>query len=213
MKENDSWKRIDTKKEVEEAIMSNNSARFHLTDDTPMMQPDAVDKIGYLADNATAHIVMEGNFTSDDNFDETTNHFLQFISQREKLPSIPACITSGEFSSYWNSARERTASSMSGRHFGHYKAAAKRTSLCNVHATFASEASQYGIFIKRWTKGLTVMLEKIENVIKVDKLRAILLMEADFNFINKLVFGHEIVQQCERFSRFPEELYLSLIHI
>ena len=207
VKENDSWKRIDTKEEVEEAIMSNNSARFHLTGDTPMMQPDTVEKIGYLADNATAHIVMEGNFTSDDNFDETTNHFLQFISQREKLPSIPACITSGEFGSYWSSARERTASSMSGRHFGHYKAAAKRTSLCNVHATFASEASQHGIFIKRWTKGLTVMLEKIENVIRVDKLRAILLMEADFNFINKLVFGHKMVQQCERFLRFPEELY------
>ena len=74
---------------------------------------------------------------------------------------------------------------MSGRHFDHYKAAVKRNTLCKVHAVFASEASQHGIFIKRWTKGLSVMLEKIENVIRVDKLRTILLMEVDFNFINK----------------------------
>ena len=207
VKENDAWKQIDSKEEVEEAIMSNNSARFHLTGDTPLMQPDAVGKIGYLAEASTAHSVMEGKFRSDDKLDDTTNHFLQFVSRREALPSIPAQITPDEFASYWNAAREKTASSMSGRHFGHYKAAAKCDTLCKVHASFTSEASLHGIFIKRWTKGLTVMLEKIENVIRVDKLRAILLMEADFNFINKLIFGHKMVQQCESFSRFPEELY------
>jgi hypothetical protein len=33
------------------------------------------------------------------------------------------------------------------------------------------------------------MLEKKKGVILVDKLRAILLMEADFNYANKTVFG------------------------
>ena len=51
------------------------------------------------------------------------------------------------------------------------------------------------------------MLEKIENVIRVDKLRAILLMEADFNYINKLIFGHRMVKNCETNKRFPDELY------
>ena len=149
------------------------------------MQQEAVNKIGYLAEAFTARSVVDGTFVRDDTLDESTNRFLQFVSQREKLPSITAKISTGEFGAYWKSAKEKTASSMSGRHFGHYKAAAKRTSLCKVHAAFASDASQHGIFIKRWTKGLTVMLEKIENVTRVDKLRAILLMEADFNFILK----------------------------
>ena len=48
VKENDNWKQIDTKNEVEEASMSNNSARFHLTSDTPLMQPDAVKKLDIL---------------------------------------------------------------------------------------------------------------------------------------------------------------------
>jgi hypothetical protein len=40
----------------------------------------------------------------------------------------------------------------------------------------------------RWQSGLSVMLEKQRGVYRVDKLRAILLMEADFNFYNGLMF-------------------------
>jgi hypothetical protein len=40
-----------------------------------------------------------------------------------------------------------------------------------------------GTPFERWQSGLSVMLEKKKGVIQVDKLRAILLMEADFNFL------------------------------
>jgi hypothetical protein len=42
------------------------------------------------------------------------------------------------------------------------------------------------------------MLEKKQGAILVSKLRAVLLMEADFNFANKTIFG------C-RMMHFPEE--------
>ena len=51
------------------------------------------------------------------------------------------------------------------------------------------------------------MLERIKGVMKVDKLRAILLMKADFNFINKLMFESRLIKQCTKFKRFPKELY------
>lgn len=38
------------------------------------------------------------------------------------------------------------------------------------------------------------MLEKVAGVALVNKLRAILLMEADFNFHNKLIFGKWILK-------------------
>ena len=55
--------------------------------------------------------------------------------------------------------------------------------------------------------GLTVMLEKIEGMTRVDKLRAILLMEADFNFLLKLIFGSRMMKQVESLDRVPDELY------
>ena len=51
------------------------------------------------------------------------------------------------------------------------------------------------------------MLEKIEGNIRVDKLRAILLMEADFNQVNKLMFGHRMITQSEAHNRIPDEAY------
>ncbi len=41
-----------------------------------------------------------------------------------------------------------------------------------------------------WGHGLQVLLEKIAGVALVTKLRAILLMEGDFNYMNKWIFGH-----------------------
>lgn len=53
------------------------------------------------------------------------------------------------------------------------------------------------------------MLEKIFGITKVDKRRAILLMEADFNGLNKLISGHILVRQCKESRYFPDELYSS----
>ncbi len=46
-----------------------------------------------------------------------------------------------------------------------------------------------------WGHGLQVMLEKVAGVALVNKLRAILLMEGDFNYINKWIFGHEAINK------------------
>ncbi len=46
-----------------------------------------------------------------------------------------------------------------------------------------------------WSNGLQVLLEKVLGLSLVDKLRAILLMEGNFNFFNKWIFGHEAVNR------------------
>ena len=46
---------------------------------------------------------------------------------------------------------------------------------------------------KRWSRGLTVMLEKIVGLALVNNLRAILLMEANFNMHNKIIFGKRML--------------------
>jgi hypothetical protein len=49
----------------------------------------------------------------------------------------------------------------------------------------------------RWTQSLIVMLEKNPSVIIVHKLRAIILLEADFNFANKLILGMQMMNNAE----------------
>ena len=51
------------------------------------------------------------------------------------------------------------------------------------------------------------MLEKIAGVAYITKLRAILLLEADFNFHNKLIFGSRMLDLARQHDLVPEEIY------
>ena len=84
--------------------------------------------------------------------------------------------------------------SKNGRHFGHYAAAAHSDALSEVHARHLALITKAGAAPNRWSKGLSVMLEKIAGVAVVTKLRAILLMEADFNCHNRIIFGDRMMK-------------------
>jgi hypothetical protein len=66
-----------------------------------------------------------------------------------------------------------------------------------MHSVFIDTAVNSGYSPKQWQTGLTVMPEKKQGVILVGKLWAILLMEADFNFANKTIFGHRMMHFAE----------------
>ena len=55
--------------------------------------------------------------------------------------------------------------------------------------------------------GLSVMLEKMFGCTLVSKLRAILLMEADFNFTKKMVYGVRMMNNVREHRMMPEEIY------
>ena len=96
--------------------------------------------------------------------------------------------------------------SVSGIHFGHYIGACDSEMLSNLHATFLDLVISTGSIVTRWVKGLSVMLEKIKGNIQVEKLRTILLMEADYNFLNKLLIGIRLMRRLEGENRFPADL-------
>jgi len=54
-----------------------------------------------------------------------------------------------------------------------------------INAKLADIPLQTGFSPACWKKGLNVMLEKVAGNINVEKLRIILLFEADFNYNNK----------------------------
>jgi hypothetical protein len=98
-------------------------------------------------------------------------------------------ITKQDFQAYLKKSKERTSSSLSGLHFGHYKATMYKVTLSKMHAVFMDITLNLGYSPTCWQQGLMVVMEKNKGVIIVDKLRAILLIEADFNFGNKTIFG------------------------
>ena len=49
LQEDNIWTKIDSQHDVEQAIMANNSKRFHLASSTPLMQPEATQHIGHAS--------------------------------------------------------------------------------------------------------------------------------------------------------------------
>jgi len=58
-----------------------------------------------------------------------------------------------------------------------------------INATLTEIPLRTGFLYDRWKKGLNVMIEKSAGDFTVEKLRIILLFEADFNANNKWLGG------------------------
>ena len=84
--------------------------------------------------------------------------------------------------------KESTSSSPSGRHIGHYKAILGNDDLVDFHCGMLELPLQFGFSPKRWEKTCTLMIEKNKDIgPRIDKLRVIHLLEADYNFVLKLI--------------------------
>ncbi len=97
--------------------------------------------------------------------------------------------------------------SQSSLDFGHYIAGTDCDYISQFYALPVLLALKKGIALERWSKGLSVMLEKMFGVRLVSKLRAILLMEADFNAMNKEVYGVRMLDNARQYKLIPEEIF------
>jgi hypothetical protein len=101
---------------------------------------------------------------------------------------------------------ENTSSSVSTLHFRYYISGADNNHISNFHALKTS-LTVHGILPQHWSRGLCVMLEKQAGVKPINKLRATLLMEADFNAANKIIYGKCILDNVRRHQLMPEEIF------
>ena len=108
----------------------------------------------------------------------------------QSIPTPP--ITIKEFERTIVDTPERTSSSPSGRHLGHYKAALQSPNLLHLLCQLTSLPFQFGFTPPRWTTSIDTMLEKSPGNPHITKLRIIQLIEADFNIGLKIVWARRL---------------------
>jgi hypothetical protein len=116
-------------------------------------------------------------------------------------------VTTEDYQFFWSTADEFIQSSYSNIHFGHYKAIARDRYLSALQAAKLSLAARTGIPMDRWGSALTVLLEKEFGNIYLDKMRAICLMEVDFNWLMKLAFAKRMMDQAYDAGIIPVEQF------
>jgi hypothetical protein len=129
--------------------------------------------------------VLDGTYTFPPDTDKWSRKILEEAHHTYALladKKIPSTITTSNFQEYWQKANEKISSSFSRLHFGHYKAASFSPCNSSLHTAKLTACSRMGVPLKRWTIGLTVLLEKTRGNKFINKMRAICLFEANFNY-------------------------------
>ena len=134
---------------------------------------------------------------------------VSIILQGQRIPNDRYHDFVQQLSTILEKSKEKTASSVSGIHFGHYKSVTNITILCNLHEGLLHLVFNFGAPLQRWSKGMSCMLEKKEVSIRVNKLRSILLIEDDFNFGTKILFGKQLMDRMEIVKTIPPEQFCS----
>ena len=88
-------------------------------------------------------------------------------------------------------AKEGKSSSLSGRHYGIYKALLPNDLFTGLVVRLINLGVENGFILRRWQKALQVMLCKTPGVYKIKKLRVIQLIEADLNMYLFFVLSGE----------------------
>ena len=138
-----------------------------------------------MGDPKIAQQKSEGKFVVPYKVDNTTALILEEIGKtRVQLTNrnITVNISPEVFLYLWKRVREGTASSYLGIHYSHCKAAVYSVNLSSFLVEKINLVLHTGCSPERWSYGIVVMIGKIDRIASVNKLRTILLMEADFNY-------------------------------
>jgi ribonuclease HI len=195
------WCSITDPKLIAKFICATNTRQYNQAESTPFGSGYLKECIGLEASSLHAHEILQGTFIPDPSI-TTLPETKDIITQLgQPLLSTPApfknTISAAEFTATYKVVSEKTTSSPSGRHVGHYKAAARDPILSDLHSGMMSIPFQAGFSPKRWRQVTDIMLEKIPGEPKIHKLRIIALFESDYNQANRILFARQLGHHME----------------
>ncbi len=200
-----------TKDTVEDAIFCEvHDKQYTQAKEAPICSGKLFGNFGYVANTLASKAILDGTYQLPPNSDQATVELFDKIEAIRRI--VPKDLASPvifpkQWKRYWAVVNKETSLSELGLHFGHYIIGCKSEIVAHYHAAQVSVVLANAIQLERWSCGLSVMLEKTLRVMLVSKLRAILLMDADFNESNKILYGVRMMQNAREHRLMPEEIY------
>jgi hypothetical protein len=196
------------KEQIESALLQETSQRFNQAAPTPFMQTPLAHLAGPTGNTQYVEDILSGTAVIPEDIDEYAHRLILHLRYPQNYDGITtvAELDVEMHKRGWQRARERTSAGPSRLHFGHFKAMATDEILAELSALMAFFPYKTGYSPERWRHGIQVMLMKQIGNINIDKLRAILLFEADFNFNNKML-GRQMMLRAEENNWIAPEQY------
>ena len=170
---------------MENYIMTENERKFHQTEGwSPLLQGQLAQDIGLLGDGPKVEEILKGQYKIPPGTPPVVQRWLDTLKCDPSQHKWSQA-TLQDYKTGWNKVKERTSSGA--LHFGHFKAGVNTYTIGRVHYLMSMIPMQYGFSPQRWLQGTDVMILKQPDNFLLDKLRTIVLYEADFNHENKRI--------------------------
>jgi len=196
--------------EVEKILSKALCSQFMQAHGSPFLQPPLAPLVGPFGTGPAVQEILQGTFVCPPGVNDTTKQFidaLQFPSFQAWQAHVSVVLQPEDFIAHWRREKERTSSSPSGLHFGHYKATTQSPDIVHLHARFTQLVFMTGLSLSQYQTGLQVILEKKAGNIHVDNLWAIFLFKGDFNGAMKILVGSRMISSALNNDLIPEECY------
>ena len=196
---------------IEKLILRRNIRHFRQAETTPLATPEVMETIGWGANTSRSEELLEGKSDPSDITDDQWSRYL-LASMKRHSKEITITITASKMMGKYKRWKERTSTSPSGRHLGHFHALfrplkakddeerdlleGKRQDIVELHALMLQTAYDNEHVYKRWEYILTCMLGKDSGIPRIHRLRIIHLYECDLNLLFAMFF-RELDQHCE----------------
>jgi hypothetical protein len=202
------------KEDIERVLVPHTVQRFRQHNETPFGSGERQVHLGEDCTWRDALELMHGTYDRElSALSVEANAWLLELKMKEFATAgqlISTTISCTDWISGWKKMRESTASAPGG-HYGHYKTAALvatlpedhadyTTLLAEIYAIMLSLPLKHGFAPTRWQTCIDAILEKIPGHPRIEKLRIIMLYEADFNFMLKLIWGKRLVRHAEHYK-------------
>jgi hypothetical protein len=175
--------------DVERVVREMTQHQFTMAESSPFCNGLLGEQLGHTADTVVAQAILDGTFQPPPDTPDSIILVLDEIARIAKeigKGTVHLVLSSEEFTQCWRPINERTASSRSKIHIGHYKTSARIERFATFFAKKLTFIARTGWAPSRWGNGLTVLLEKIAGIALVNKLRAILLFRSRLEYVQLL---------------------------
>jgi hypothetical protein len=201
------------KEKIEEVLVPHTVKRFRQHTETPFGDGQRQKKLGLDCTSTDTSNLMDGKYDREiDNLSAEASVWLRELKTKDFVDAgaiICTKISTSDWIQGWKKMCESTASAPGG-HYGHYKTAALVATLpedhadhtkllAEIYAIMLSLPLRHGFAPSRWQKCINAILEKIQGQPRIEKLRLIMLYDADFNFILKLIWEKRLVRHAEKY--------------
>ena len=204
-KDVEAWDRVTDKTEIERILLRWQQLHFLQANETPLTDAEWLEQ---FEDPTFQEEVVHGTYHPPSYLHPTTRDILLHFKREPQVQEIDFSTTFDDFKNFVKKSKEKTGTSPSGRHYGHYKALLQGgvEYLETIH-DILELALQNNIILRRWRNTTTTLIEKEPGVPYVHRMRAIHIIEAEVQFLAKNFYVTKLMKGAEKNGLITDEQY------